>query len=212
MTIEIGNATASAALDVGRTDKRSATCQAACDSLHHALLSSSSQSKQQVETAQSSNAHELASSGVSVSPTKPATCELFCHAHGCTCLLPWTDRCQVNSCASCPECFGLTPEPTSPQATPQPTELEATPSPTAAGCTMLAGWTSGECVNKPSDSGLTFSASIQADCAPQCVSQQSPGCCYWKPNDSLCKLFAGATGDGASAGGRFQGMITCSTD
>jgi len=35
----------------------------------------------------------------------PAECMDFCKGSGCTCLLPWQERCQVHSCMACKECY-----------------------------------------------------------------------------------------------------------
>jgi len=79
-TVEVYNATA--AIDVGQKAKRSAACQSACDSLDHA-------SKEQQIASQHS----------------PPSCDDFCINHGCDCLIPWEERCEVNSCANCLICM-----------------------------------------------------------------------------------------------------------
>jgi len=77
-------------------------------------------------------------------PIKPPSCELFCQDTGCPCLLPWADRCRLNSCRDCPECGGTTgttqtsstvpPSTTPASTTPPSTTPPSTTPPTTGDC------------------------------------------------------------------------------
>jgi len=70
-------------------------------------------------------------------------------------------------------------------------------------------WHNGECVNKPKFAASIGAASSMTACESLCFAKKQSGCCYWKPKDKLCKFFAGALGDNAGAGGRYQEIIAC---
>mmetsp|Transcript_35457 Transcript_35457/g.80140 ORF Transcript_35457/g.80140 Transcript_35457/m.80140 type:complete len:256 (-) Transcript_35457:115-882(-) len=152
-------------------------------------------------------------------PVKPPSCEPFCQDNGCPCLLPWVERCNLNSCADCQECGGSTTSWVNPssttqpsQSTTQPTTQLTTQQPTQPPTACSSGaWGYGECVNVPSNTAEMSGVSSQSGCTSACLARKTSGCCYWKGNGNKCKWFPGVSAPGNPAGGgsRRQSFISC---
>lgn len=101
----------------------------------------------------------------------PVECQPFCLDHGCTCLLDWTERCKVRSCAGCVKCESLeTPTPAPPAPAPKMGRCEMT----AAGkATCEAARAAGVATAKPCDVGVTgsYRCDDPAAAAEQCASE-----------------------------------------
>jgi len=96
------------------------------------------------------------------------------------------------------------------EITTQPPTTQPPPPPPYK-CSSFTGWGAGECTNKPSkDCKVLLSATSQDACGKACA-PRTGGCCYWKPGGRTggdqCKWCAGATGDQAGAGGRYQCVV-----
>jgi len=76
-----------------------------------------------------------------MSVASPPSCELYCVDKKCDCMIPWSGRCNLNSCKACPECNGQTPAPTNAPTngvtpTPAPTGGNPNPTPAPGGCVV----------------------------------------------------------------------------
>jgi hypothetical protein len=85
---------------------------------------------------------------------------------------------------------------------------------------FVTGWTAGACVDQPSIGGVIVAeTNSKTKCAQACQSHAGgqTGCCYLRPQQSLCKYFSGEYRDAASEeGGRHQNIckdgLCCLTD
>jgi len=140
-------------------------------------------------------------------PKPPLSCGSFPDASLPPCQSPSTSTSTtLPPVTSTTEITTQRPVTSTTEITTQPPTQPPTPPPPYK-CSSPTGWGGGECVNKPSNGGLTLSGvASQIACGKACA-PRGPGCCYWKPKDDLCKWFAGAIGDGAGAGGRYQCIV-----